>query len=293
MTADRSLTRRLLAMSDDDLVASLAELGPSIDYPTAGADFADRVMSRIAAAPPRSVGGVAADRLRTWLSGGAGSTIAGRPLRRALVLAVVLLLVLALAAAALGLGVPGIRIFFAPAASSSASATAVAAPASTGSPSASPRPSPTPTSPLVGGRSVSLAEAQAGAGFAVFVPSEPALGQPQRVFLDGTPPFALVTLSYGEGGLLTEFLGEIDQDAFEKVLQPGTTIEALTIEGKPAYWISGEPHELHYNLPYSRDRWDTIEVVGNVLVWQRDEVTLRLETPLSKADAVRAAQSGP
>jgi hypothetical protein len=291
MTADRSATRRLLAMSDDELVASLAELGPSIDYPTVGAGFADRVISRIAAAPAPSAGGGVTDRLRSWLSTGAGATVAGLPLRRALVLAVVLLLVLALAVAALGLGVPGIRIFFAPAASSSPS-TAIAAPTPTGSPSATPRPSPTPTSPLIGGRSVSLAEAQAGAGFAVFVPSEPALGQPQRVFLDGSPPFARVTLSYGEGGLLTEFLGEIDQDAFEKVLQPGTTIEALTIEGKPAYWISGEPHELHYNLPYSRDRWETIEVVGNVLVWQRDEVTLRLETPLSKADAVRAAQSG-
>ena len=297
MTRDRETTiSRLLAMSDDEMVGSLVELGPSIAYPAIANDFADRVVARITAPGAATPGRVAADlveRLRSALAPMVGA-LGRSPFRRALVLAIVALLALAIAAAAIGLGVPGIQIIFGPASSAGASPTAAGTSQSPGgSPSFTSRPTPTPTSPFTGGRSVTLPEAQAGAGFALFVPADPALGQPQRTFLDGDPPFARVTLSYGEGGLLTEFLGEVDTDAFQKVLQPGTTIEALTIGGKPAYWISGQPHEFHYRLPRGFDRWESIEVVGNVLLWQRGDVTLRLESPLDRADAVRIAESNP
>ena len=50
MTRDRETTiSRLLAMSDDEMVGSLVELGPSIAYPAIANDFADRVVARITA----------------------------------------------------------------------------------------------------------------------------------------------------------------------------------------------------------------------------------------------------
>jgi hypothetical protein len=291
---NRESLARLAASSDLELGAALAELGSAIAFPPASPDFADRVVARIAPAPVRRTPLARLGGSFSGILGGIFGPISGpigdRPLRRALALAVILLLLLAVVAAAIGLGVPGVRILLAPGTTPAASATAVASSGPGGS-TGGRSPTTEPSGQLAKGRPVSLEEARAAAGFGVLVPSDPAFANPDGVFLDGAAPLARVTFSYGTDGLLTEFIGEADPEAFQKIVGGGTTVEALRIDGRLSYWITGEPHELLYRIPGGGDRWEEIVVQGNVLLWQRGPVTLRLETPRSRADSVRVAES--
>lgn len=289
---------RLAALSDDELAAMLAELGQSIEYPSASPDLADRAIARLGAAPvPAAATRVGWFRTRPgWPFGDRGYE---RPrLRRAVVLALVALLVLAGLAAGVAFGLPGIRLIF-----------VGATPTPTGAPSLPPSLAPTtgPSLPALGpslapGRPVSLDEARAAAGFGVEVPADPSLGAPDAVYLDGTGASARVTLLYGErpgmplapgspaSAMLTQFLGAVNPDAFAKIIGPGTTVEPVTVNGARGYWIAGRPHEIFYR---SGDDTvvETIRVAGNVLIWEHDGLTFRLETTADRATAMRIATS--
>jgi hypothetical protein len=295
-------------LTDLDLEAALGDLGRALEWPSTP-DLVDAVTARIIGA---SAGAGRASPLSRW-RGLARAWIGGRPLRRGLVLAIVALLAIATVAAALGIGVPGIRILFAP--TPTASATVSFAPSGSeppATPSPPMAPTPLPTEPGFDlGRPVSLADARAGAGFGVLVPTPPALGTPDQVWLSGDPPLARVSLVYGSSAsvptpslvpgatgatgesLLTEFLGSVDPNGFQKTVGPGTTVEPLTLGGASAYWISGAPHQLAvlYRAVDGSETFETTRVVGNVLIWQVGAVTLRLETTLGRTDALMVADS--
>lgn len=61
-----------------------------------------------------------------------------------------------------------------------------------------------------------------------------------------------------------------------------------TIRGETAYWFV-EPHVFEWPSPDAEPVRRTIE--ANVLVWQVDEVTYRLETDWSLEEAMRLAES--
>ncbi|HEY6055093.1 MAG TPA: hypothetical protein VIU86_14250, partial [Gaiellaceae bacterium] len=70
----------------------------------------------------------------------------------------------------------------------------------------------------------------------------------------------------------------------KKVAGQGTTVRYLTVGGAPAIWIEGTPHDLF--LPGG-----AVKLARNTLLWQRGELTLRLEGALDRKDAVRIALS--
>jgi hypothetical protein len=291
--------RRLAAFSDDQLAAALVELGRSIAFPSAPPDLPDRVVARLAAeasAPER------AGRYRRWPLGrlwgtGAGDRRAGRPrLRRAVVLALVALLVLAGLAAAVAFGLPGIRLVFV---GPTATPGAVSPPA--GSPTTSQ--SLPPLGPaLARGHPVTLDEARAAADFPVEVPGDPAVGQPDAVYLDGSGAGARVTLVYGArpgmplapgssaSALLTQFRGAVNEGAFVKIIEPGTTVEQVTVAGRTGYWITGRPHVIFYTVG-GDSAPDEIRLAGNVLIWEHDGLTFRLETTADQATSMQIAAS--
>jgi hypothetical protein len=290
MTARRPLT-------NDDLERALVDLGSAIAWP-ATRDLWPAVLVRIAGTPVPAHGRdlrASLDRL----AGTAGS-IGRRPIRRSLIVALVVLLAAAAIATAFGIGVPGIRIFFGPVSTVSPPGTsppATSPPATAGTAAtSSPQPTvalPTASSDPPLGQVVSLLEARSSAGFPVLVPTLPTFGDPATVLLAGQPPLARVSLSYGPGGLITEFVGSADPNGFQKMVGSGTTVEPLTINGAAAYWITGAPHELIvlYRDGNGNEDWETMRVEGNVHVWQAGSITLRLETPLGRVDAVRIAGS--
>jgi hypothetical protein len=290
-------TRRFGALSDDALGAALRELGGAIDV----ADPARRARRRIEAAGALPRRGIL-DRL------GLGRPTRARPLRRSLVLALALLLLLAAIAGAIGFGLPGLRIVFGPVTSptpspSPAPSVVVGSPATSPSPAAAASPSPTTSGPpgsnLGFGDPVTLDEARARAGFPILLPTDPRLGPPDAVWIDDVDRVTLVwrarpdlpaSEESGVGLVVSEFPGHIDPGYFEKLLDAGSTIQPVTVRGKPGYWISGRAHEFVYVDPSNEPTFDDRRLVGDTLAWSDGEVTYRVESALGLDEAMRIAE---
>lgn len=149
------------------------------------------------------------------------------------------------------------------------------------------------------GEPTTLAEAQAEAPFRILLPSD--IGEPDAVYADDRSGVYRVSLVYRSdnassadeevGMLLTQFAARPDIDVAVKQVGPGTSVEHLTVTGQPGFWISGEPHALAYLDEGGRAIEDRVRLVGDVLLWQRGEVTLRLEGAVSMEAALEFAQS--
>jgi hypothetical protein len=311
---DQRPSRERYALSTDaELEAALLDLGGAL-APTPAPDLAAAVRARVA-----DLGRPTPDR-RAWLHGLLRA--AGRPFRRSLVLGLAALLVLAGIAAAIGYGLPGLRIVIlgpeatagptpttsaTTPASPSASAGASLSPTPTATPTAAPRAVPIETLGL--GEPVDPAAVDAAAGYPVLLPTTPELGQPLAVFVRGTAPSALVSAAYGATPaipagslapvaearpvaiLVMEFPGASDADFLQKMLPPGTTIEPLTVDGHPGYWIAGKPHELLYLAANGDIRDEPARLSSNVLAWNDGDLTIRIEGAPDLATARRIAAS--
>lgn len=271
---DPTAVERLGALSDEELGAQLAGLGQAIAWPSA-APLRGRVIERLEPRPGR------------WI-------VLGRPFRRALVLAVIALLVVAGIAAALGLGLPGIRIFFGPA--------PTATPGASASAQTSASPSATGGAALNLGRRLTLEQARAAVDFPIVQPSLAGFAGPDEIWLEGDGRSAIVSFVWLANGraaapgtnvgmLLSEFRGSVDPRLFSKFIRAGTTLEQVTVDGQTAYWITGAPHEVIVRAPGEDPRADQVRLAGNVLLWTRGPLTLRLETTAARDEALRIAAS--
>jgi hypothetical protein len=142
------------------------------------------------------------------------------------------------------------------------------------------------------GQQVSLDEARKRADFEVVVPE--ALGEPDGIYFQDTPPGGMVSFVYGTlehpRALITEFRATVKDVIFKKAAA-NTQIEAVRIDGQPGYWLSGEPHDFAYSDENGEFRQELVRLAGNTLLWERGLVTLRLEADVSKAVALRIARS--
>ncbi|MBJ7607911.1 MAG: hypothetical protein JF887_00560 [Candidatus Dormibacteraeota bacterium] len=166
-------------------------------------------------------------------------------------------------------------------------------------------PLPASTGPLGStlslGRSTSLSEARAAAGFPVAVPS--GLGAPDAIYTrtDIGPAVSLVYApsggvpqsgQTGVGVLITEFRGTSNPMLMQKFVTPDTTITPLTVNGGTGFWIGGAgAHEVAYLLPDGNFVPDTLRLAGPTLVFERGDVTIRIEGSLSQAQALAIAQT--
>ena len=76
-----------------------------------------------------------------------------------------------------------------------------------------------------------------------------------------------------------------------KLVGPETTVEPVQVDEQPGLWIAGGgPHVLTYFDRDSRYREQPILVHGDVLLWVRGTLTLRLEGRLTKAQALELAR---
>ena len=124
------------------------------------------------------------------------------------------------------------------------------------------------------GEKTTLTDAGRRLGFTVAVPRARSYLQPDGVFVDGS----IVTLAYDEGVYLQQFRGEDESIVKRAVID---TLEVTTVAGADAYWIPGR-HELTV-------RGGEPVTVGSTLLWFRDGITYRLESDLTKEEAVRLA----
>ncbi len=292
---------RLRPFDDVALEAALRDLGGALAVPAVGAagglDPAARARLRIT----QATGAANVPRRRwSWLA-----PTPGRRLSRGAVFALVALLSLAAVAGAIGLGLPGIRIVFAPPASPIPSLTGSTGPSPSLTPTARPTPTPRPTpadplgSNLGMGSRIQLATAPDLVDIPVTLPTAPGVGTPATVWLlEGRLSFvwsATPTLPElaepGVGLILSEFRGSLDSGYFQKIISQGTTITTVSVDGEPAYWISGTAHEIVYVGADGQAAFDSRRSVGDTLLWTRDDVTYRLESGLDRAATIAIAAS--
>ena len=174
-------------------------------------------------------------------------------------------------------------------------------------------PAPEPSqvgAPLRLGRQVTLDEAQAAVDFPLRIPTAVGFDPPDEIYLLDKDYSAMVSFVYpaapglpasdqtGVGALLTQFRGEADRGMIEKGLPDdgaqATHLKAVSVGGEPGFWISGAPHAFFvvcYGAGDCRQEW--YRLAGNVLLWEQDGVTLRLESALSLEDALAIAESVP
>jgi hypothetical protein len=153
------------------------------------------------------------------------------------------------------------------------------------------------------GERVTLEEARRRVGFPVLVPGAAGFRQPAAVFVnENVPPGGRVDLVYrarpglpaspftDAGLLVTEFRGQ-PSPLFLKKMAVAGMVEEVTVGGEPGYWFSGEPHFFTYEDAGGNVREERTRLAGNTLVWQRGDLTLRLEGEITKAEAIRIAES--
>jgi len=294
------LRRTMAGLDDEELAAELRALSGWLDAPSLATTPAAVDPARLARLRIEAARASSRPRLPWW----PWRRIAGGPVRRSLVLAVIVLIVVAAIATAIGLGVPGIRlIFVGPSPSPSI------VPRSSVTASGSPPPSPfESSSPSIAGPAgsgldlgipIAATQAPALAGFDVLAPTDPSIGPPDAIWLrEGrltlvwrSRPGLPDTPTVGIGLLLTEFRGRTDDMTFGKMIGPGTTVTPVTVGGFGGFWISGELHELVYLDDQGRVTGDGRETVGDTLIWTRGAMTFRLETSLGRDAAIRMAET--
>ncbi|MBA2299156.1 MAG: hypothetical protein H0W22_00085 [Chloroflexi bacterium] len=276
---DRSM-RPTGGLDDGRLEAALRDLVGAIDWPTAAPagspDIAVRIRVRLMERPART--GLFGWPVVPW--------------RRALVLALTALLALAAIAGAVGLGLPGLQLIL-------------------GQPSSSPPPSvePSRTAPsgplgstLRLGEPVGLDEVEALTGNPPRLPSDPAIGPPDSVYLDpsrGNQAAFIwasgralpATREPGIGLILMRFDGTVDDGFRQKILGDDVTAQPVSVDGGRGFWISGPAHFFFYVGADGTIIDDDRRWVDDALVWSDGATTYRLETSLGRDAAIALAES--
>jgi hypothetical protein len=227
------------------------------------------------ATPPLAA--LVADRLshprqRHWL---------GRPVSRALVLALLATVLLVGIAAAIGIGLGGLRLVFGPA----------------------PSPLPSMEVGLGLGEPTTLVEARDTVTFSLRVPRLPGLGEPDLVYLADPPAGGAVTFLYRErdgfpadpstnvGLIVTQFRADIGPEVFEKLIISGVRVTPAKVGGQDAWWIAGGEHFFFYRDAQGNVVDTTLRLAGDTLIWEEAGVTHRVEGAPSLAAAIRVARS--
>jgi hypothetical protein len=67
-------------------------------------------------------------------------------------------------------------------------------------------------------------------------------------------------------------------------------VQFLTVAGEPGFWLP-QTHELVYADRFGTFQQERSRLAGATLIWQRGDVTFRLEGRVSREEAVRIAES--
>jgi hypothetical protein len=90
------------------------------------------------------------------------------------------------------------------------------------------------------------------------------------------------------GVMIMQFAGNSDSVWLQKHLNEGTSMDVVRVSGSDALWIEGA-----HNLTVMPDTTSTpaIRSSANVLLWNRNGVTYRIESNLPLASVIEIAES--
>lgn len=139
------------------------------------------------------------------------------------------------------------------------------------------------------GRPLPLSQAEAQVGYDLALP--PLERKPDRAYVIGDSVATVVLRAHGRTVLLSEFPSLGGDEALKKLAVNATVIAPVEVRRRPGLWLEGVPHVLTWIDRDTGYQERPILVRGNVLLWLRGGLTLRLEGPLSKAQALELARS--
>jgi len=271
----------LADLSDAELEQALTRLGEDLVFPPTP-DLAGAVSARVREWPPPHVASraVGAPRRLLWLAAAAVLAV---------LLGAIALFPEARTAIADRLGLRGVLIQWV---------------------EEMPTPAPAPVGATMRlGRSVTLDEARETVDFPILVPDLAGFDDPDEVYLQGQGDDAMVSFVYavrsdlprgeiiGVGALLTQFRGTTERPFVEKGLRDDggamqTELETVSVGDGPGFWISGAPHTVFLVCREGNDcREERYRLAANVLLWEQDGLTLRLESALSREESLTIAAS--
>jgi hypothetical protein len=132
-----------------------------------------------------------------------------------------------------------------------------------------------------------LEDAEAKAGFSLLLPPDD--GPPDRIFyqnIDRGPLVILVWLDPADPNRVRLSLHQMRCEVCVEKIEP-TILATTTVNGQFAIWAEG-PYLVRLN---NGDMDFRRLVEGQVLIWEADGITYRLETELSMEEAVAIAES--
>lgn len=140
-----------------------------------------------------------------------------------------------------------------------------------------------PERPLQLGREVSLDEAREAVDYALLLPAVQA-----DAYLDRSVP-RMVNLRWGRY-VLSQWPGE-QLPFVQKQAGPRSQIVSVLVGDDPGAWVTGARHEVVYRNAQGEVLHETRRLVGNVLIWERDGITYRLEGARTRAEALAVARN--
>jgi len=135
------------------------------------------------------------------------------------------------------------------------------------------------------GRRIAVSDARHAASFMALLPPS-GVG---AAYVANDVPGGRISLTSG-GLLITEFRGT-SRPFILKMIAVGTRVIHTEVGGQPAAYLEGAPHEVFFLDSNGKPRTDEVRLAGNVLLWQRGSLTLRVEGARSLAEALAIARS--
>ena len=135
------------------------------------------------------------------------------------------------------------------------------------------------------GRRIPVSDARHAASFMALVPPSGV----DAAYVANDVPGGRVSLTSGRL-LITEFRGT-SRPFILKMVAVGTRVVRTTVGGQPAAYLEGAPHAVFFLDADGKPRTDQVRLAGNVLLWQRGSMTLRIEGARSLSDALALARS--
>jgi hypothetical protein len=134
------------------------------------------------------------------------------------------------------------------------------------------------------GEEVDLSDAQDRVDFPLLEPDASF-----TTYYDDTVAGGMVNMTWN-GLVLSQWRG--DQLALaQKQVGPNSRTVSVSVNGVPGLWITGARHEIVYRDETGQIDAKTRRLVGNVLLWDRDGITYRLEGAKTRVQALAAVRN--
>jgi hypothetical protein len=134
------------------------------------------------------------------------------------------------------------------------------------------------------GERIPFAQARHAAGFTALLPAGPV-----PVYLAHDVPGGRISFLFGRA-LVIEFQGSATPFIF-KLAVAGTTIRRVRVGADRGVYLSGAPHEVIFQDRAGQVRTDRVHLAGNVLIYQRGPLTVRIEGTRTLDQALSIARS--